>query len=390
MINNEKLKKYIEYIIILLIILLSGSVLSMIYYKTIFILFVLTVAIYFTINKFRFVTKNVITLIIIYLVILINFLFLKNNGIKISNIINTLITYLLVFIMANNIDKDDFKYIYTNIIINLSKISLFCMLLSYFNISILMKPVEINGGIFSFSIFHIWGVNAVISTRNFGLFWEPGAYQAFLNLALLFLLTDIEKYKNKFIKIIILILTILTTKSTTGYIILFIIFIYSMSINKFSKNFKKIFKRSMLILFFIFIFISMNTNIISNKLNENNDSFNIRRYDLINSINLIKDKPILGYGLFSDEYYRKSLGAGIVNNSNGLLIIGLMLGIPFMIFCLINISKNINSILNNRWNKYIYILVILLIILLTEHFLLKPIFMIFMYEFYKKNYILKN
>ena len=60
------------------------------------------------------------------------------------------------------------------------------------------------------------------SFRNSGMFWEPGAFQIFINIALLF---EILKPKPSVINIAIFILTIITTFSTTGYIAVFLIFV---------------------------------------------------------------------------------------------------------------------------------------------------------------------
>ena len=65
----------------------------------------------------------------------------------------------------------------------------------------------------------------VLTTRNAGICWEPGCYQCFLNLGLLFLLEKEKKehYKKFFLCFFILIVTIITTVSTTGIIILFLL-----------------------------------------------------------------------------------------------------------------------------------------------------------------------
>lgn len=55
--------------------------------------------------------------------------------------------------------------------------------------------------------------------RNFGIFREPGVYQIFLNIAILFVLFCGEKLKRKKTKLVMLVLTILTTFSTAGIII---------------------------------------------------------------------------------------------------------------------------------------------------------------------------
>ena len=60
--------------------------------------------------------------------------------------------------------------------------------------------------------------------RNFGPFWEPGVYQAYLNVAILLLLFVRETGKNKITKTIVLVMAVISTLSTTGYICLCIIF----------------------------------------------------------------------------------------------------------------------------------------------------------------------
>lgn len=54
--------------------------------------------------------------------------------------------------------------------------------------------------------------------RNAGMFWEPGAFAGYINIALFFLLflSDFEKKKYRFA---ILVAALLTTFSTTGYIV---------------------------------------------------------------------------------------------------------------------------------------------------------------------------
>lgn len=76
--------------------------------------------------------------------------------------------------------------------------------------------------------------NAVFSTicinyliRNQGIFWEPGAYQTFINLAMLFNLFAFKK--DRMINLIIFGITIFTTYSTTGYIVALIILLVFVS-----------------------------------------------------------------------------------------------------------------------------------------------------------------
>lgn len=67
--------------------------------------------------------------------------------------------------------------------------------------------------------------------RNAGMFWEPGAYQGYLNFAILFYLLMSNGATRIFSnwKFVVLLIALFTTKSTTGYAVLaFIIFYYSL------------------------------------------------------------------------------------------------------------------------------------------------------------------
>ena len=58
--------------------------------------------------------------------------------------------------------------------------------------------------------------------RNYGPFWEPGVYQAYLNYALILCL--FKEIKINWTKVLVLVLTIITTLSTTGFIVTLLIF----------------------------------------------------------------------------------------------------------------------------------------------------------------------
>ena len=66
-------------------------------------------------------------------------------------------------------------------------------------------------------IYKTWFTFAYIvgSNRNGSIFWEPGAFQTFINLALLF---EISKSKQRFGFVAVLSIALITTFSTTGYI----------------------------------------------------------------------------------------------------------------------------------------------------------------------------
>lgn len=86
--------------------------------------------------------------------------------------------------------------------------------------------------------------NSVMTVRNAGICWEPGCYQAFLNLGIFFLLAGSakEKIKNRAIILFILIITVITTFSTNGYIIMgILLLVYHKNVKAIYKTNKKIF-----------------------------------------------------------------------------------------------------------------------------------------------------
>lgn len=64
--------------------------------------------------------------------------------------------------------------------------------------------------------------------RNAGMFWEPGAYQGYLNFAILFCLLMNNGATRIFMnwKFVVLLIALFTTKSTTGYVVLAFIILY--------------------------------------------------------------------------------------------------------------------------------------------------------------------
>lgn len=73
--------------------------------------------------------------------------------------------------------------------------------------------------------------------RNSGMFWEPGAFQGYINIALfmnLYQMKHLLKYQKT--KILVIIISLITTYSTTGFLVFFLILIiYYLFYNRTSK-----------------------------------------------------------------------------------------------------------------------------------------------------------
>lgn len=187
-----------------------------------------------------------------------------------------------------------FIYVYVNTMVVLTAISFLCWL--YNNMFGLIPggvPVsEICNSVVFYTqdIFHVQNG----ATRNTGMFWEAGAHQGFLNLALLFLtrLDDIDKRR---IKVIILFLGVLTTQSTTGYIVLMcvcLMYVYE------NKKIDTLYKALLIIAllaasYYVYTELSFLGDKIEDNLSDKSSSQG-RITDFYIYEHLIKERPLIG------------------------------------------------------------------------------------------------
>lgn len=210
--------------------------------------------------------------------------------------------------------------------------------------------------------------------RNIGMFWEGGAYQYFLNIALILSLyvkkNPIFSFPNW-----IFVISIITTYSTTGYLIMAVV-LASIVMGKSSKRmfFVKTLIMIPLILSVLF------SPVIFNKLFDTDSreyvgSTQRRILDTVVDYNVFRDYPALGIGLGNQETwksYSAQLSGGTSSSnslSNFLSKIGL-LGI------LITLYPFMRFRLKDKMNQMILLCNILSI--LSQNFMLTPIFLLSM------------
>lgn len=224
----------------------------------------------------------------------------------------SIIIYILIAYMFITIFKfDDFFKKLSNIMVFLSIISLiFCYA---FRDTILFPNGVINSNIpivenssglkfFNFELSYVVALPYYI--RNFGIFREPGVYQIFLIIPLVYELL-IEKKKMRYFNISILIITVFSTFSLTGIIVMILII--------FTYFIKMIFERRVtksIVRILIFITISslilgiflymLNSNF-SSVVNESiikittiNPSSSARLESALNNISLFLRSPVWG------------------------------------------------------------------------------------------------
>lgn len=286
------------------------------------------------------------------------------------------------YYFAKNIHSNDFFEIFTKIMVFLAAYSLvfyviFLKEVSFLNniLNILpeLKRNVVHQNRFANLIFtNIPIDNVPARARNWGVFWEPGAYSVYLNIALAILLFAGVEIKNKKRAIYILIITIVTTFSTTGILAMILLLLgYLLKNNIESVRYKKHIR---MILIILPIVIAINSEIagkIFGKLSEglSNVSFSSRWYSIIYNFEIFIDNIsnfIFGIGTKSyDEAFRliimNELGESLGNTNTIMLILaqyGFYIGFLY-IYLVWNFSKKLGN--NEIVNLIIFVSMVVLL-----------------------------
>ena len=208
--------------------------------------------------------------------------------------------------------------------------------------------------------------------RNQSIFWEPGAFQTFIIIAVL--LEFSQKYTHKAV-IIILIVALITTFSTTGYISLIITLFWYFFVEG-EKASGKI-KASIIlaiagavIMYFLGDFLlDTGTNsafgklifAYENGLNRDNGeitSAGVRYYAFVKPISVFFDYPIFGCGFdnLKNLTYNYTEGMNTCTFINFFAVYGLFVGVC----CMIGLKKFSDLVAHTNAGSYIVLLIIFL------------------------------
>lgn len=358
---KSRIDSIVKYSLIISVYYLTGGAFSARLYniKVISMFFIiLFIVLFYKRNK---VTNFFLSIAILFLMIsLILLVPIINSEINLGPYFAIPLQLSIGFLMCLFITFEEFKDKYINIIIFFASASLIGYTISLLYPRIIyFFPVTIGDAsvdyydalIYVFMKSKGYASDAlVLTTRNAGICWEPGAYQIFLNLGILFLLDNGIKGKNinKFqMKLMILIITLFTTFSTTGYIVLFLLLTSYRKIV--FSNIKKDFFISTIIVFVSIVFMNLimlrgvRMDFIFQKIRSEFSEFGAGAIDRI-SLTKIKyqfDKPLYFFGMSFSTWleYKESMWNSIIHTS-------LSLGVPFttiMLYLYYMFSKHFNK-----------------------------------------------
>ncbi len=214
--------------------------------------------------------------------------------------------------------------------------------------------------------------------RNSGIFWEPGAFQGFLNLAIMLLPVDILISKRVRLKALTIIGTIITTFSTTGFIVLFIVILLKIFTSG-RINLPKVFLSLLVIVVSTIAYFSLND--LNNKIVDEldytakTDGFNPSRTGaLIFDLHYILKRPLTGNGLLEVSRYADNpelIGMNL-GHGNGFSDFIASMGLLSFFCYLMYIYRSDYFFKKTERLSFILFLVI---ILQGEHFLMLPLFL---------------
>lgn len=243
-------------------------------------------------------------------------------------------------------------------------------------------------------------IDTANNKRNMGMFWEPGAFQTFINLALMF---EVSKENPNKINVVIFVLTVLTTYSTTGYIGL--LFIGLLFFVRKGTNIKaKIVLLVLAIAFMLIIFFNgtINSLLFASSINGQStvfgkiiqffngnrssvvlDSASVRYNAIFEIAKTIKEKPILGYGYsgLRERTYEYTYGMNTCTFLNWFATYGILFGIVALIG-----SKRFSEKLNVGFLARVTGIMILFILTMSENYVNNAMIVMIILYGYRENY----
>lgn len=391
----------IEYILIATIILLTGSVWGWDIHAIRTLQIVLSVA-YFLykkgIHKMRVQKSNMIMVGILLAVYVFNIVVIAKLNIFSSNYYTVLTEIISLFLIAESIERRNFVIKYISIIFVMSAMSLLFWAMARKGIMIAPMIVEPgNGNIYRMNLFYIYraysGVASLneFNARNFGIFWEGGVYQAFVNIALFWLIDQKKHVKYFIVKAVIFVLTIITTFSSIGYFILILNLMFYVNKRSEKLNYKRII---MLVGVLVVAICILNSSAVVDKFSSDSSSYisyTIRVNDNLNGVKVAMYSPVWGLGYRSARYYSELESVGIIANSSGILSTAQEFGIIFMMFLVFTQCKNFGAVLSKRDLSTVLITsIVLLLIFSSESLTLYEFFLLWAFHFSSGNPIIRE
>lgn len=291
---------------------------------------------------------------------------LVNEGFDV-NFIQRVVLLWFSLAIVTTIDYDRLMDRYIKIMRFIAIFSMVCFVLSPI-LSVLPLPRMHTGNISHINLF--FSIVSTNTDRNYGPFWEPGAFQLYLNWAIFYELRNMRRFKLS--DVIIFALCIMTTQSTGGIAILAMMVVYYLLFSKHDVSDRKSRKWGFGLKLLVVIMtiagiaafvtnpelyqavfgkvVALQEN--SSEINSTNVSSMTRILSVPASIDAIKLKPIFGWGIegLQNEVWRTYY---ITSNTNSILglpaTFGLLPGILYLWLFIKMVCVQNKNLLGRIW-----------------------------------------
>ena len=290
------------------------------------------------------------------------------NGEPIPSLMNIVVSWTTVMVYAQIVEFEDFydaviSVMYTICIISLIGFVMYSLIPSMRSINVVNGKIS---NIFLFSYYKkVW--------RNMGLFWEPGAFQTFINLALLL---ECLKKDVRMKYVLIFAVTLLTTFSTTGYLAFAVIVSMMMSKRGVDIKFRLI---VMFVAFILLLYIFMNQDdffapgtvfgkLIHNDLDSVN-TFSTRFYSIGKPFECFLESPIWGVGY--NGLIEKTLKYTASMNTFTLVNLFAVYGIAYGFITILGIGALSKRCCHTHLERLFFVIV-MIIVSASENYVKNP------------------
>lgn len=304
---------------------------------------------------------------------------------------------ILSCLFAKNFLFEEFARIFEKIMFFFATTSAFCTLLATVNISLVSGfPIFYNSAKSSFYNLIVCMINVSDKTvRNYGIFREPGVFQMFLMLGLLFYTYYAKEFK--IYRFAVYVIAIGLTYSTTGYIalIVYLIVYFVKDTRGFSVKKKKLITIVLIAVALIFILVKTDLlssdGVVFNKVGDMKRHTTVARLaSVFANIEMWLRSPIFGNGLtyVGDNFPEISLmryGYESPDNTNTLLCELATYGLLYTVIFVMGYVRFIKKITEKKVEQ-VLIGIVLVVLSCGEKLTFSPIiYILLFYGFSRKN-----
>ena len=322
----------------------------------------------------------------IYLVIVlcfINFIVYQPEY-KDNSMIGYLICIISAYLVISQYDFYYFRKILLNIVFAISIVGIPIFFL--FELDLLpTQEISVQSGK-DYIMFYIYTLGWPYPFDRFtGVWHEAGACQIILNSVLWLHFNNLVNWKwerGQLFKLLVILIASLMTMSTGGYLVLMLLFLSVV----FNLKIEGKHKIPIFIIVFVITMLSLvlmiSSDVVQNKLfdaEEEHVSKVERISDVLALWQMTLERPLLGYGIGSVEFWYMSDQYGNTSCSTGLLTYSASLGITWLIIFILFLWK---GILQMGFGKASFLLLLAVLLMqFNEKFIEYPITNLFIFRF---------